>query len=493
MNPLSGKKYVLFVIIAVNCLVWSQTLWNGFVYDDNTILLGNPWVKDPGRIGEVFSSSMMAFDQARSPANTYRPMLYVVFMAENVLFGLNSYWFHGLNLIVHIANAVMVFLLASRMLSGNEPGTRVLPALFAALAFSVHTINSEAVNWVSASAELLFTFCVLAAFYIHMRGPGGANRLAAALLFFIALLFKETAAALPVIIFLYDYSKGGALRGRWKAYALFIAAGSVYGLLRLYAIGGIMHHKQADLSELEAVINIFPLVAAYFSKLVLPVGLSAIYEFHPARSVFDPRVAAGAAVVSVFCAALFFSRRKPAIFAGLSMMAVPLLPVLYVPALSSSAMADRYLYLPSAGFAIVLAALASRLDKKAAMASMVLASALLAAWGAGSASRSQVWKSDRTLWADAVKKAPNAPNAHYNYAWASHNAGNLREAVEHYRRAASLAPSADAHYNVGVIFMGQSMIDEADAEFRAALGIDPGFNGARARLMEIKRLREAGA
>lgn len=492
MNPLS-RKTAFFVILVVNLLVWSLSLSNGFVYDDNTILIGNPWVKDPGRIGEVFASSMMAFDPTLPPANTYRPMLYVVFMVENILFGLNPFWFHVFNIVFHLANAVIVFLLAYQLLSARESGTRALWVLFAALAFSVHTINSEVVNWVSASAELLFTFCVLLALYIQMGVAGSANRLAAALLFFTALLFKETAAAWLVIIFLYDYSKGRALRDRWKAYGLFIAAGVVYGILRFNAIGGVMHHKQAELSAFEAVINIFPLVAAYFAKLVLPVNLSAIYEFHPARSAFDLRVIIGAAVVLAFSAALFFSRRRPAVFVGLSMMAVPLLPVLYVPALSSSAMADRYLYLPSAGLAIVLASLASRLDGKAAKASMVLAVALLVAWASGSVARSHVWRSDYTLWADAAGKAPNSPNAHYNYAWASQNAGNLREAVEHYRRAASLAPSADAHYNLGVIFMGQSMIEEADAEFRAALGIDPDFDGARARLMEIKRLREAGA
>jgi tetratricopeptide (TPR) repeat protein len=254
-----------------------------------------------------------------------------------------------------------------------------------------------------------------------------------------------------------------------------------------------MHHKQADLTFFEAALNAFALVAAYLGKLVLPVGLSAIYEFRPAVSLFDIRVIAGAAVVTGFLAAMFLSRRKPAIFTGLAMMAAPLLPVLYVPALSSSAMADRYLYLPSAGLAIVLVSLASRLDGKAAIASAAFASTLLAAWAAGSVDRSQAWQSDKALWADAVMKAPSAPNAQYNYAWASHRAGDLVTAVEHYRRAAVLAPSADAHYNLGVIFMEQTLIDEADSEFRAALMIDPSFNEARAMLMEIQRIRETGA
>jgi len=484
------KKALAAAAVAVIVIaLWSVALSNGFVYDDHKYLIGNPWVKDAAFTGDIFSSSTAAFSPTDGASNTYRPMLYMLYMAEYLAFGLTPFYFHLVNILAHAVNAVFVFFIAASLLEKEGRASVLLP-LFAGLAFGLHTINAEVVNWVSASTELFFTLFALAGLNLYLRRASGVL---SAPFFLVALLFKETAAALPVIIFLYDYSKGRVLRDRWKAYGLFIAAGVVYALMRFNAIGGLMHHKQADLSTVEAVINIFPLVAAYFAKLALPVGLSAIYEFHPAASAFDLRVIAGAAIVLAFLAALFFSRKRPAMFVGLSMMAVPLLPVLYVPALSSSAMADRYLYLPSAGLAIVLASLASMLDKKAAKASIVLAVALLVAWAAGSMSRSQVWKSDYSLWADAAGKAPNSPNAHYNYAWASHNAGDLQEAVEHYRRAASLAPSADAHYNLGVIFMGQSMIDEADAEFRAALGIDPGFDGARARLMEIKRLRGAGA
>lgn len=484
------RKALAPALVAVIVIaLWSVSLSNGFVYDDHKYLVGNPWVKDAAFTGDIFSSSTAAFDPADAASNTYRPMLYMLYMAEYLAFGLKPFYFHLVNILAHALNAVLVFFVATSLLKKDGRG-RVFPALFAGLAFGLHTINAEVVNWVSASTELFFTLFVLAGLNLYLRRVSG---LLSAPFFFVALLFKETAAAWPVIIFLYDYAKGRVLRDRWKAYCLFIAAGVVYALMRFHAIGGVMHHKQADLSALEAFMNIFPLVAAYFAKLALPINLSAIYEFHPARSPFDLRVIAGITAVIAFTAALFFSRRRPAVFVGLSMIAVPLLPVLYVPALSSSAMADRYLYLPSAGLAIVLASLASRLDGKAAKASIVLASALLVAWAAGSASRSQVWKSDYALWADAARKAPNSPNAHYNYAWASHNAGDLREAVEHYRRAASLAPSADAHYNLGVIFMGQSMIDEADSEFRAALDIDPGFDSARARLMEIERLRGAGA
>ena len=486
---MKAKAVAIALLAAIVLAVWSAALNNGFVYDDHKYLLGNPWVKDAAFTADIFSSSASGFQPGDATSNTYRPMLYMLYMAEYLTFGLKPFYFHLVNVLCHALNAALVFLLASKLLEKEGSG-RVYPAFFAGLAFGLHTINTEAVNWVSASTELFFALFVLAGLNLYLRRSSG---FLSAPFFLAALLFKETAAAMPVVVFLYDFSRGREMRGRWKAYAMFAAAGGLYWYMRFHAIGGLMHHKQSDLSFLEAGLNVFPLVAAYLGKLVLPVGLSAIYEFRPAVSLFDVRVMAGVAVVAGFLAAIFFSRKSPAIFTGLAMMAAPLLPVLYVPALSSSAMADRYLYLPSAGLAIVLASLASRLEGKAAIASAVLASALLAALAAGSVGRSHAWQSDKALWGDAVRKAPNASNAHYNYAWASYESGDLITAIEHYRRAAALAPSADAHYNLGVIFMGQSLIEEADAEFRAALMIDPAFNEARAMRREIRRIREAGA
>lgn len=476
-------------LAALLLAAWSPVLSNGFVYDDHKYILENPWIKDASFTPDIFSSSTSGFSPLAEPANTYRPMLYMLYMAEYLSFGLRPFYFHLVSLAAHIINAALVFLAALFLLE-RRGRAALVPALLAALVFGLHTINSEAVSWVSGSTELFFTLFVLAGMNLYMRSRSG---LPVAPFFLAALLFKETAAALPVIMVLYDLSSAKTVRERWRGWAALAAVAVVYWLMRHNAVGGLMHHRQIELTFFETVINIFPLVAAYAGKIVYPVNLSAIYEFHPARSMLDWRVAAGALVVGAFFAAMFFARRRPAVMTGLAMMALPVLPVLYVPALSSSAMADRYLYLPTAGLAIIIAALVSGLDGRAKKGAIAAVSALLVAWTAGSVARAQVWKSDYALWADAVVKAPNAPNAHYNFAWASHAAGRVNDAVEHYRIAARLSPSADAHFNMGLIFMGQSMLAEAEAEFVAALAVDPGFDSARARLMEIRRLREAGA
>lgn len=484
-----GKALAICSIAVVLFAVWSGALKNGFVYDDHKYIIENPWIKDAAFTKDIFSSSTSGFSPLEAPSNTYRPMLYMLYMAEYLSFGLKPFFFHVVNIIAHIGNSTLVFLTALFLL--EKQGRRaVIPALFAAFAFGLHTINSEVVNWVSASTELFFTLFVLAGLNLYLRRP---SVLVSVPFFFIAILFKETAAALPIIIFMYDLAADRPIRERWRSYAFFIAAGIVYAVLRFAAIGGVAHHKQMDLTFFDSIINIFPLVSIYFSKLIFPVSLSAIYEFRPASSVFDLRVLAGFGITAVFIAAMVFVRKKPVFLAGLAMMAVPIVPVLYVPALSSSAIADRYLYLPSAGLAIVVAALLSGLDGKAQKTALAVACAVLVAWAAGSISRSQVWRSDLALWADAVEKAPLMPNAHYNYAWASHNAGNLKDAVLHYQEASRLMPSADAHFNLGIIYMNQSLMDAAESEFRAALAIDPGLEGARVKLIEVQRLREAGA
>lgn len=469
--------------------LWSVTLGNGFVYDDHKYILGNPWVKDTAFLMDIFSSSTSAFSPGDATSNTYRPFLYTLYLAEYLVFGPDPFYFHLVNVLAHGVNAALVFLLTTALLEKEGREDSFIPAVFASMAFGLHTVNSEVVNWVSASTELFFTLFVLAGLIVYVRGRSG---LLSAPFFFVALLFKETAAAFPVVALVTDFFRGEALRSRWKAYLLFAAVAAAYALMRFNALGGVMHHKQIALTSFETVINVFPLVAAYFYKLVFPAGLSVIYDFYPARSVFDLRVLAGVLVVVSFCLAVFFARKRPSVITGLAMMAVPLLPVLYVPALSSSAMADRYLYLPTAGAAIALSSLMPAPGKRAYRAAFVLACALFIAWVAGSVARSRVWKSDLTLWADAAMKAPYSPNAHYNYAWASHNAGKLADAVRHYHRSAELAPSADAHYNIGLIYMGQMMVDEAEAEFLAALNLDPAFDRARGKLAEIRRLREAG-
>ncbi|MBI5493369.1 MAG: tetratricopeptide repeat protein [Deltaproteobacteria bacterium] len=489
------------LIAAVTLGVYASTLLNGFVYDDNHILLSNIWVTDFRYAPDILFSPLMSFDAAKTASNTYRPLLFFLFMAEHYVFGFKPLGFHLVNIVLHAANAVLVYYLAGFFLKGSfgegegDRGrlTGTVCAVFAGLVFSLHTVNTEVVNWVSAQAELTYTFFTLASFNIFIRAGAGRRTglmILSALFFLLALFCKETAAALLPIIFLYGLTeKGrGPVKG-WKGYLLFVLTFFAFMAIRTYAIGGIIHHKQADLGIWSAVVNVFPLVAGYFSKLVYPSGLNILYEFHPARGLSDIRVIAGIAITIAFMVcAVFFRRRRP-VYTALVVAAVPLLPVLYIPALSTAASADRYLYLPSVGFAILLAYLCGQALKRrgTAVAAVFVSVILLAAYSVASIERGRVWRDDYSLWADALKKSPNNPNVHYNFAWASHGKGDFGNAIAHYSETIRLDKgAADAHYNLGVIYAYRKDTKEAAFEFREALKINPGYKEAADRLLEIQ-------
>ncbi len=507
-------------IVAATFAVYFTALSNGFVYDDNQVLLANPWVTDIGRLKDILTSSVMSFREGSPTSNTYRPEVYILWMGLYHMAGFSPVFFHFVNIALHAVNAVLVFAIA-RVLFTKQDSVGVImdgqkralagvaAPLLAAMVFALHTVNSEVVNWVSAQAELSFALFVLLALYIYMRPSrrkGLFTLVLSAAFFFFGLLSKETAMAFIPLAVAYDISAGGlaGLRRGVRAYALFIATAAVYMAMRMNAIGGLMHHKQAQMSAYETVANVFPLVFEYFSKLAYPAGLNALYEFHPVHSLMDGRALAGIGAVVVFILAALFFMRNRVVFNALALVAVPLLPVLYIPALSTAAFADRYMYLSSAGFAILLAAVVNRLFIRRAFwpgrrpgpvvyVTLGLSAALLLSYSAASFRRSAAWRSDYTLWADTVAKSPNNPNAHYNLAWASQAGGEAKNAEAHYRETIRLDPgAADAHFNIGIMYAGQSRYEEAAAEFAEALRINPGYEPARVELNKITRLDGAG-
>ncbi|MBI5587414.1 MAG: tetratricopeptide repeat protein [Deltaproteobacteria bacterium] len=510
----TGRIYTVFAVMtlfAVSLGVYSVTLKYGFVYDDHSQVLENPWIRELSRVPDILFSSGTAFQN--KAANTFRPVLHLVFMAEYHAFGLKAWGWHLVNVLLHSLNAIMVFLVASTIFSdetaetlreptvslSSHPSVRTfVPPFFAGLLFALHPVNSEVVSWVSAVPELTFTLFLLLSFYIYARGGQGAPvQMLSLVFFFLALLGKETALSLVFIIFAYEYSGGeGGLKRGIKRCVPYLLAAVPYMALRTYAVGGVLHHKQAALSAYGALLNAFPLVQKYFWKLLWPSGLNALYEFYPVSSVLDPGVTGGAAAALMMAAALFLARRSKATLVGLTMVTVPLLPVLYIPALSSAPFADRYMYLPTAGLAILFScamkkAFSTRRSGPgpAGVILLIFALAVSFTYAAASVKRSLVWKDDYSLWADTVKKSPNNANAHYNLAWASQERGYIPGAIEHYREAARLDParSADAHYNLGVIYNRERVFDMAAVEFREALRADPGYAEAQEKLRVLER------
>ncbi len=519
ISPLAGAGFICLATFAL----YFNALSNGFVYDDAGQVLANPWIRSIGSVREIFTSNAWGF--AAQGSNYYRPMMHVFYMAAYAVFGLNPWGFHLLNIGIHAGVSVLVFLTARRLLDENEPRSLSLP-LMSGLLFAAHPIHTEAVTWIGGIPELSYTLFCLASFSLYMgldsesRPSFRAGYLLSLAFFFLAALCKETALVLPAILMLCDHVRRGGnerLRDRMKGYVPFFAVAGVYALLRYHALPSLAPvRRHTELSGYEYFINIFPLLKDYMEKLILPAHLSVFHTFKPVTTILDGPAIAGIFVTLVLLVVLaLFHRRSKKAFFFMALMLIPLVPVFYIPALGENPFAERYLYLPSLGFVLLLSLGVRSLTGAKPRSSVFVWFAVcivVVIYAAGVIGRNPDWKSEHTLWEDAVQKSPDAPIAHYNFGLILYGEGDFERAIEHYQAALRLKPSprvyndlglaygsvglsesaietfesaiqlnpefAEAHNNLGVAYIGKGMYARAIEHLRIAVRIKPGYSAA---------------
>lgn len=486
------RTAAMAILVLVSAGLYIRTLSHGFVFDDNTIILRNQWLTDWRYLPEIFTSTVTSFHGHKS--NTYRPMLFVILSAEFHLFAAKPWGYHLFNIALHVFNTLSVFTLASFLFSGKSVGgkasilkvangSRILPPFMAAVVFAAHPVNTEAVSWASAVTELFYTLSLLLSFLIYIRGGegqpgGGALKYGVSLIFFIlAILSKETAIVLPFLILAYDYScYGRAFIGFYRRYIPYFVITAAYLAARTVVIGGFIHHKEVELTPYESVINVFPNITGYAQKLLFPINLNALYVFHPIDTLFTAKAVLGVIITLIAVFALYFySRRDRAVFSGILILTLTILPVLYIPAIAAAPMAERYLYLPAVGFAVITGAFIKWAlregNRKAVLAVFVIVAAL---YSYGTLKRSEVWKDDFTLWSVTARSSPDSPIVHNNLGIELFYRGKTDEAVSEYKRAIELfEPYPSAHYNLGNAYFYMGMIDEALTHYVRSVELEP--------------------
>jgi len=444
---------------------------NGFVWDDHEQVVMNPELRATASWKSLFSSDVAVYQEGRGQtwkSNYYRPLQMAFYRITGEVAGLDPLHLHILSILLAFAAALAAFMVYLKLTG------RFLLASVAAALFAVHPVHTEAVDWISALAEIGCTLFVLISFALFLQvraensGLGGFSHWKPALLwsasllmFALALLWKETAAALPVLVAAYAAcaSSTGARQTLRRAATLSLPFWCVlagYLFLRFRVLGFIMT-RQRDwaLTPAQVALNDLELLARYWWKLIAPVELNAYYVFNPVRSVFEPRAVVGIVFAVVAGAAVWYGfRRAPlAAFGGIWVFA-SLLPEMNIYLLGRNAFTERYLFLPSFGFCLLVALLSSALlkhlpDGIEKPASTVLIIAVLAGCSVRTFARNPDWRDDRTLFRRTLPLSPKAPFVHFMVASTEAddpgvaNTDAADSAESHYRTAIELAAQED--------------------------------------------------
>lgn len=471
----------LALVLAVFA-VYYTALGYGFVYDDSELILSNRWITSLASITEVFSTHTFGFKDEGYQAISYRPMLFVIYMAEYALFGFSAWGWHLVNILMHSVNSVLVFLILKHLVGSEGKGySPAMPAFAGALIFAVHPTNAESVSWLATMAELTFTFLCLAAFYLEARSVDGkagsaveraASRIVPALFFLAALLLKETAIVLPLIVLAYDGARKGSSgllsRVRLSRYMPYVGAAAVYGLMRAFALKGELTPGRTlheFLSPYEFGLNAVWLLARYLKALVFPAGEPPLQLMDPVLSLAEPRaVISILAVAAVFLAFSLAVRRITRLWILIFVVVVlPILPTLYSPAISRFPYADRYLYFSTAGLAMLAAlVLAWSRRESRGWGNLALAVVLAAAlpFAALAREKSAAWESDVTLWGAALAAQPGNYVAIHSIAAERLKEGRLAEAISSLESALKMN-LASAHPDESMVILTRQALSKA--------------------------------
>lgn len=514
--------FALVAVLAAAC--YANTLDGALFLDDRPAIVENVWVRERGAVAIFTNPSWWGI---QTKITTWRPLTTVSFALNHALHGLTPRGYHLVNVALHAGVSVLLLAVAARL-------TAWPTAVAAALLFAVHPVHTEAVASVVGRAELLSALGFFAAWWCFLaadaapaaRPPRSGTMLAAAgvAAFFAGMLAKENAITLLPVLLLADgilAPAGGlaaTLRRHAARYAALAVAAAVFVAIRVHLSGELtpaippLDNPLVTLPAAERWMTAIAVAAYYALRLVFPLWLSADYtawQIAPVASVADPRFLAGVAVLLGVPAAIAWSwRRERGIALGLGLMAITYALISNLPFLIATIMAERWLYLPSAGFCLAAGAVlaratgavaanaataptATRPPSAGAWRRLAVPLALLVACGAARTwTRNAVWHDPMAFFSTLVVTAPRSAAAHTGYADALAEAGRLPEARTEYERALAIAPTHwRALYNYGNALLASGDLAAAIDAYERCLAIAPDHTKSMINLgaAEIRR------
>lgn len=541
----TGRRWALLIAV-LTVVVYARVVTYGFVpFDDPR------YVQEHPRIWAGLTAENVRWALTTDYFSNWHPLTWLSYMLDCQLAGLHPGWMHGVNLLLHVVNSLLLFSVLRRLTS------RVGPSVFVALMFALHPLHVESVAWISERKDVLstsFWLLCMNSYLSYVRRPTFLSYAWTATLLFIGLSAKAMLVTLPCVLLLLDYwplERFTAERGRgaWRiAFRLFAEKIPLFCVVALSAVLTWMAQSSSGAMEDIDVISIPVRVGnaaiaywQYLFKTIWPAHLAAYYphpgygppDYLPTSGFYRLAIAAAAALLLITLGVLRFGRSHRYLAVGWLWFLGTLVPVIGLVQVGMQGMADRYSYVPSIGLFIMIAwGVPDMLSRMPSRRLWLDASATAAVAACFALTWLQVgyWRDGVTLYTHSIAVTENNARAQGLLAVALARAGRTTEAVDVFRAALASDPGSSqlrnhlagaltnlgrydeagqyfresiaikpevvsTHFNYGNCLAGQRKLDEAIAEYRTAIRLDPSsakaYNNLANLLVEQGRVDEA--
>ncbi len=481
------KQNKIFVALAAltvaGFLLYANTFVNRMFWDDNDFILNNAFVHDWNSISKYFSENVIA--GAGFVSNYWRPVLLGVFSIEYHLWGAHPFGYHLVNLLIHLADSILVFFLFNNLFR------RYKLALFTALIFLIHPLQTEAVTYVNSLGDSLSVFFMLIGLNNYLDFSQNNDRTSfwwSVACYPLALMSKETAIIYPGLLAMIEFyhlpdlnfktRMRNILRFIWPT----VSIAALYLLLRATVLNfqntfNLYNQDNLFTSHVSVrIFSFFQTLATYFGLLFYPHNLHMERSLPLTASFTSLPVLVGCGLFVMLLALIVFCWKKQSVVSfGLLWFLAGLAPTSNILVPINGLLYEHWLYLPMIG--LWLAVVGFLLSKRSAwLPFLIVISAWLVFLSVTTIVRNRQWHDPIRFYNQTLTYAPTSYRVLNNLGMAYDDNNQHAEAISTYQRAIQIDPTvAVAYHNLGNAYKALGQIDLAVQSFENAIQKDPSF------------------
>ena len=468
---------IIFIIISA-CSVYAQVLNNDFInFDDEEYITENEFVKK----GITEESVVWALTEFH--AANWHPLTWISHMIDCQLFGLNAGRHHLINLIFHVFNSVLLYVVFRKMTGA------IWQSGFVAALFALHPLHVESVAWVSERKDVLSTFWMmltLLCYFLYIRKRKIFHYCFVVLFYLFGLMSKSMLVTLPFVLLLLDFwplkrfhfqSTDFSVGDFFSHKRLLIEKIPLFLLSALSCLITIFAQRSAEAIQslaqiplLQRIANAFVSYIAYIYKMIYPVNLSVFYPYKGMPPLLE---IAGSVFLIIFIS--FFSIRavksRPYLIVGWLWFLGTLVPVIGFVQVGGQSMADRYSYIPLIGLFLIISWGVSDLFSNWRYKKIFFSSSsiiLLIILSLMTWRQVTYWKDGLTISKRAISVTSDNWMMENNLANMLVTRGELKKGISHYFASLLIKPDNDLAYNnlkyvLGIIANNQSVAETMES------------------------------